>query len=224
MRVAGWIMKLTEPFRRSIRNKLILTMIILAVVPIVTITALAAENSRRSMEAEVISTNLSNMKWTGVYLGDQFAQLNNLIYTVLISPHLSEYLANVEESSLSSQFAAQRNIIDTLTNLFYSAGNHVVGVELYLKEYNKLFTINASQSDIASTAGIPAPYKLLFEQNKDFTIAVGGNDNGKFQLVRSINRFENQEKLGGISPNPLGCTGSDAESIRPGQRSYGIYR
>lgn len=127
MRVAGWIMKLTEPFRRSIRNKLILTMIILAVVPIVTITALAAENSRRSMEAEVISTNLSNMKWTGVYLGDQFAQLNNLIYTVLISPHLSEYLANVEESSLSSQFAAQRNIIDTLTNLFYSAGNHVVG-------------------------------------------------------------------------------------------------
>lgn len=199
MRVAGWIMKLTESFRRSIRNKLILTMIILAVVPIVTITALAAENSRRSMEAEVISTNLSNMKWTGVYLGDQFAQLNNLIYTVLISPHLSEYLANVEESSLSSQFAAQRNIIDTLTNLFYSAGNHVVGVELYLKEYNKLFTINASQSDIASTAGIPAPYKLLFEQNKDFTIAVGGNDNGKFQLIRSINRFENQEKLGGIS-------------------------
>ncbi|OKP81573.1 histidine kinase [Paenibacillus helianthi] len=196
---AKWMMKLSEPFRRSIRNKLILTMILLAVVPIVAITALAAENSRRSMEAEVISTNLSNMKWTGVYLGDQFAQLNNLIYTVLISPHLSDYLANAEEASLSSQFTAQRNITDTLTNLFYSAGNHVVGVELYLKEYNKLYTINASQSDIESPAAIPAPYKLLFDQDKDFMITTDSTDGAKFQLIRSINRFENQEKLGGIS-------------------------
>ncbi|OKP96070.1 sensor histidine kinase [Paenibacillus sp. P46E] len=196
---AKWLMKLSEPFRRSIRNKLILTMILLAVVPIVAITALAAENSRRSMEAEVISTNLSNMKWTGVYLGDQFAQLNNLIYTVLISPHLSDYLANAEEASLSSQFTAQRNITDTLTNLFYSAGNHVVGVELYLKEYNKLYTINASQSDIESPAVIPAPYKLLFDQDKDFMITTDSTDGAKFQLIRSINRFENQEKLGGIS-------------------------
>ena len=197
--VAKWMTRFTEPFRRSIRNKLILTMIILAVVPIVTITALAAENNRRSMEAEVISTNQSNMKWTGIYLGDQFAQLNNLIYTVLISPHLSDYLANDEEASLSSQFAAQKNIIDTLMNLFYSAGNHVIGVELYLKESNKLFTINASQSDIESPDGIPPHYKTLFEQNKDFMIRSDGSDDSKFQLIRSINRFENQDKLGGIS-------------------------
>ncbi|KWX85764.1 histidine kinase, partial [Paenibacillus riograndensis] len=197
--LAKWMMKLSGPFRRSIRNKLILTMIGLAVLPIVAITALAAENSRRSMEAEVISTNLSNMKWTGVYLGDQFAQLNNLIYTVLISPHLSDYLANAGEAGLSSQFTAQRNITDTLTNLFYSAGNHVVGVELYLKEYNKLFTVNASQSDIESPAGIPAPYKLLFDQNKDFMITTDSADGAKFQLIRSINRFENQAQLGGIS-------------------------
>ncbi|MBT2288789.1 sensor histidine kinase [Paenibacillus albidus] len=197
--LSGWIMRLTGPFRRSIRNKLILTMIVLAAVPIVTITALAAENNRRAMEAEVISTNLSNMKWTGIYLGDQFAQLNNLIYTVLISPHLSDYLASAEEAGLTSQFVAQKNIIDTLTNLYYSAGNHVVGVELYLKEYNKLFTINASQSDIESLAELPVPYRQLFEQDKDFIIRADQSDKGKFQLIRSINRFENQEKLGGIS-------------------------
>ncbi|MDQ0192050.1 sensor histidine kinase [Paenibacillus wynnii] len=197
--IANWMVKLTEPFRRSMRNKLILSMILLAVVPIVAITALAAENNRRSMEAEVISTNLSNMKWTGIYLGEQFSQLNNLIYTVLISPHLSDYLAYADEASLSNQFAAQKNIIDTLMNLFYSAGNHVIGVELYLKESNKLFTINASQSDIESPAEIPALYKMLFDQNKDFMIRSDGSDDSKFQLIRSINRFENQEKLGGIS-------------------------
>ncbi|BBH20678.1 histidine kinase [Paenibacillus baekrokdamisoli] len=190
---------LTGPFRRSIRNKLILTMIILSVIPIITITAIAAENSRRSMEEEVIKTNVSNMKWTGIYLDEQFALLNNLIYTVLISPHLSSYLEKVEESSISSEFAAQRNIIDTLTNVFYSGGNHLVGVELYLKENNKLFTINSSQSDIKTTTAIPSPFDQLFEESKDFIIRTNGSDKSKFQLIRSINRFENREKLGGIS-------------------------
>ncbi|NQX45571.1 sensor histidine kinase [Paenibacillus tritici] len=196
---APWIRRFTGPFRRSIRNRLMLTMIMLAVAPIVAITGLAAENNRRSMEEEVISTTLSNMKWTGIHLGSQFAQLNNLIYTVLISPHLSDYLANAEEPGLSSQFTYQRNIIDTLTNLFYSAGNHVIGVELYLKEYNKLFTVDASSSDIASPPSVPAAYKPLFEQNRDFTITTDAGDTSRFQLIRSINRFENQEKLGGIS-------------------------
>lgn len=190
---------LTDPFRRSIRNKLILTMILLSVIPIIAVTTLAAENNRKSMEDEVIHTNLSNMKWTGIYLDEQFTQLNNLIYTVLISPHLSNYLEKSEEASLSSQFTAQKNIIDTLTNVFYSAGNHIVGVELYLKENNKLFTINSSQSDIETPSGIPSPYIELFEQKKDFIIQTNSSDPSKFQLIRSINRFENQEKLGGIS-------------------------
>lgn len=196
---ARWMRRLIEPFRRSIRNKLMLTMIVLAVAPIIAITALAAENNRRSMEEEVISTTLSNMKWTGIHLGSQFAQLNNLIYTVLISPHLSDYLANAEEQTLSSQFTSQRNIIDTLTNLFYSAGNHVIGVELYLKDYNKLFTIHASSSDIASLQAVPPAYKLLFDQNRDFTVTTDRKDPGRFELIRSINRFENQEKLGAVA-------------------------
>ncbi|MBD2867435.1 sensor histidine kinase [Paenibacillus arenilitoris] len=189
----------TDPFRRSIRNKLIFTMIFLSVLPIVAVTGLAAENNRKSMEDEVINTNLSNMKWTGNYLGDQFAQLNNLIYSVLISPHLSDYLANAGEASLSSQFTMQKNIIDTMFNLFYSAGNHVIGVELYAKDTNKLFTINASQNDIRNVSGIPAPYTQLFEQDKDFVIQTSDGDKNEFRLIRSINRFENRDKLGGIA-------------------------
>ncbi|WP_138753150.1 sensor histidine kinase [Paenibacillus sinopodophylli] len=192
---------LTNPFRRSIRNKLIFTMIFLSVVPIIAVTALAAENNRKSMETEVITTNLSNMKWTGVYLGDQFAQLNNLIYTVMISPHLSEYLASTEGSSLYNPYTAQKNIMDTLNNLFYSAGNHVIGTGLYLKEPAKLFNISANQNDLKSTSVVPSPYNILFEENKDFIILSTSGDDGQFQLVRSINRFENRDKLGGISLN-----------------------
>ncbi|MCA0754782.1 sensor histidine kinase [Paenibacillus sp. N4] len=197
--LAKLVKKLTEPFRRSIRNKLILTMIFLSVVPVIAVTGLAAENSRTTMESEVIVTNQSNMKWTGVYLGDQFAQLNNLIYSVLISPHLSDYLANIEEASLSAQFTAQKNIMDTLTNLFYSAGTQVIGVEMYLAEPGKLFTINASQNDIGTVSGVPEPYRVLFEENQDFIIRTDESNPEQFLLIRSINRFENQEKLGAIS-------------------------
>lgn len=194
-----FIRALTDPFRRSIRNKLIFTMIILSVLPVIAVTGLAAENNRKSMEDEVIQTSLSNMKWTGIYLGEQFSRLNNLIYSVLISPHLTDYLAKAEETSLASQFTAQKNIIDTLTNLYYSAGNHVIGVELYSRESDKLFTINASQNDMSDVSGIPSTYTQLFERDKDFLIQTEGKDRSEFRLIRSINRFENQEKLGGIS-------------------------
>lgn len=190
---------ITAPFRRSIRNKLIFTMIILSSFPIITISVLAAENNRQSMEAEVVSTNLSNMKWTGFYLDEKFTQLNNLIYFLLISPQLSGYMTSTDDSSLSSQFIAQKSIVDTLTSMYYSAGNHVVGIELYLKERNKLFTINTTQNDIRTPTGVPLLYKDLFEQKKDIIIQTSSEDRTKFQLIRSINRFENQEKLGGIA-------------------------
>lgn len=198
-KIAKLYRSITNPFRRSIRNKLILTMVILSVLPIVTVTLLAAENNRRSMETEVIHTNVSNMKWTSIHLGEQFAQMNNLIYTFLINPYLNAYMTSTEDTSLSSQFTAQRNIIETLTSLYYSAGNHVVGAELYLSERGKLFTVNTMQSEIEQLTEIPPLYKELFEENKDFTIQTSDVDPSKFRLTRSINRFENKEKLGGVS-------------------------
>ncbi|WP_019007175.1 sensor histidine kinase [Cohnella laeviribosi] len=190
---------LTNPFRRSIRNKLILTMIVLSVAPIIAVTGLAAENSRKSLETEVIQTNLSNMKWTGIYLGEQLTQLNNLIYTILISPQLNDYLFKFEGTDLSSQFAAQKNIVDTLTSVFYSGNHHVVGVELFVKERNKLFAVNGMQIGIASPERTPPPYEELFKEKKDFLIRTTPGDPSKFQLIRSINRFEDREKLGGVS-------------------------
>ncbi|MDQ0059607.1 sensor histidine kinase [Paenibacillus harenae] len=191
--------KLVEPFKRSIRNKLILTMILLAIVPIAAITGLAADNSRQSMETEVIATNQSNMKWTGIYVGDQFAQLNNLIYSTLISPHLSDYLANVEEGSPSTQFTIQKNLIETLNNMFYSAGNQVIGVEMYLAEPKKMFVINASQNDIESVSIQPEPFRTMADNNQDFMVRTDEARPDQFQLIRSINRFENQDRLGYIS-------------------------
>ncbi|WP_338533643.1 histidine kinase [Paenibacillus peoriae] len=189
---------LSQPFRRSIRNKLLLAMIVLAALPVITVTGLAAENSRQSMEDEVIDMNLSNIKWTGNYLGEQFSQLNSLIYSILLNEHLSETIMGTEDDSLSSQLTAQRNITDMLSSVLYSANTNVISAELYVRDSDKLFRISSAGSEVHSPTEVPEPYKELFDEKQYFMIHTDPGKPGQFEFTRSINRFENRQVLGGV--------------------------
>ncbi|MEC0182372.1 sensor histidine kinase [Paenibacillus peoriae] len=202
-RVVRWFRALTAPYRRSIQLKLILTMIVLSVVPVIAVTVLAAEKSRASMETEVVETNMSNMKWTGIYISDQLDRLNQLIYSIQISPDLSDYLNEREPDSLSSQFNAQRKMLNTLANVYYSAGSHVIGIQLYLKQSQSLFTFNGMQNDITTVSGIPPQYAEMWQANKDYLIRTSPADAERFTLIRSIRRFEDQKQTGVISLDVL---------------------
>ncbi|ALP36204.1 histidine kinase [Paenibacillus sp. IHB B 3084] len=202
-RVVRWFRALTAPYRRSIQLKLILTMIVLSVLPVIAVTALAAEKSRASMETEVVETNMSNMKWTGIYVSDQLDRLNHLIYSIQISPDLSDYLNEREPGNLSSQFNAQRKMLNTLANVYYSAGSHVIGIQLYLKQPQTLFTFNGMQNDITTVNGIPPQYAEMWKANKDYSIRTSHADPERFTLTRSIRRFEDQKQTGAISLDVL---------------------
>ncbi|MFB9277042.1 cache domain-containing sensor histidine kinase [Cohnella cellulosilytica] len=189
--------KLLLPFRRNIRNRLILIMVLLPVVPIAIVTAIAVENNRSSMEAEIVETNLTNMKWTADNLDERFAQLNNLIYSIQIYPELSDYMMNGTDD-LSRRFAAQRSVMNMLTSVSYSSNRHLRGVQLYLKEAGRWFIVDSMRNDIETVHLPPEPFKELFDNGKDYVVRSSSNPE-RFQLVRSINRFENREKLGGIA-------------------------
>lgn len=191
--------KLADPFKRSIRNKLILTMTLLAVLPVLVMTAMAAENARSSMEEEIMETNRANMKWASTYLGEQFARMNNLIYSIQISDEVHQYLALNRDAPAASRFDEQKAVFNMLNSVYYSAGNYVFGVELYLKELDTLFTFNSMENRIKSVSGIPAEYHELFAEHKDFTIINDPNDPEKFHMTRSMNRFEDQAQIGAIS-------------------------
>ncbi|WP_068505140.1 sensor histidine kinase [Paenibacillus kribbensis] len=190
---------LSEPFRRSIRNKLMLAMIMLAVLPVITVSALAAEKSRQSMEDEVIETNLSTIKWTGIYLGEQFSRLNSLIYSILLNEHLSENIMETENDSLSSQFTAQRNITDMFSSVLNSANTNVISAELYVRDSGKLFRFSSDGSEIRSPEEIPVPYKELFDEKQYFMIRNDPGKPGQFEFTRSVNRFENRQAVGGVT-------------------------
>ncbi|KAF6577840.1 sensor histidine kinase [Paenibacillus sp. EKM212P] len=202
-RAVRWFRALTAPYRRSIQLKLILTMIVLSVLPVIAVTVLAAEKSRASMEAEVVETNMSNMKWTGIYISDQLDRLNHLIYSIQISPDLSDYLNEREPDNLSSQFNAQRKMLNTMANVYYSAGSHVIGIQLYLKQSQTLFTFNSMQNEITTVSGIPPQYAEMWQANKDYSIRPSSADPERFILTRSIRRFEDQKQTGVISLDVL---------------------
>lgn len=191
--------RLIDPFKRSIRNKLILTMTLVAVLPVIVITAVAAENARSSMEAEVMDTNRVNMNWASVYLAEQFTRMNNIIYSIQISDELHQYLALGQEAPASSRFDEQKAVFNMLNSVYYSAGNYVFGVELYLKEQDTLFTFNSMESRIKTVADIPQGYHKLFTEHKDFTIINDPVDPQKFHMTRKMNRFEDQAQIGAIS-------------------------
>lgn len=188
-----------HPIRKSIRTRLIVTMVLIAIIPTLAVTLLAMDNSRRSMEEEVVNTNLSNIKWTGIYLDQQFEQLSNLMYSVLINPDMMTYLGDTERKSVAEQYTEQKNIDNLLTSAYYSAKNHMVGVEVYVQSKQRIFKVNSSGSHMESVSATPYYFNLLSNTNKDLILSNDPNDNDKFRMTRSINRFENRDRLGYIS-------------------------
>lgn len=186
-------------WRSSIRGRLMLAMILVAAVPVAVVTGMAADTNRKAIEAEVVESNLTNMTWTRLYLSDQFIQLNNLMYSVMINQSLSEYLRYVDEAELANQYTAQRNLLETLTSSYYSANQSITSVELYLPDAGKRFMVNSDGSNIWPQPEAPAEYAQLFETRQASAILPVPGQPDQFKLIRSINRFETRQPYGGIA-------------------------
>ncbi len=99
---------------------------------------------------------------------------------------------------MPGQFTIQRNIINTITSVYYSGNNNLMEIELYVKDKNKLFTINDMRNDIQSPVTEPPVWRDLVMQQSDFIIRDSPEETPNFNFVRSMNRFENKEKIGSV--------------------------
>ncbi|MFS0724408.1 histidine kinase [Paenibacillus sp. 1P07SE] len=185
--------------RSSIRGKLMLVMILVASVPVAVVTGMAADTNRKAIEAEVVESNMMNMTWTSLYLSDQFVQLNNLMYSIMINQNLGDYLKYLDEAELPSQYTAQRNLLEGLTASYYSANKSVIAIELYLPDAKKRFVINSNGSNILTQPESPQEYTELFQSGQASRIVPVSGQPDQFKLIRSINRFETRQPYGGIA-------------------------
>lgn len=211
---------ITGPFRKSIRNKLILIMVVLTVLPVIIVTLLATDNTRASMEDEVLASNLSRIGWTGDYLEQELSGLNTIVYTIFISPALNEYLRVLDETSNASLYDVQKEVIDTITSVSYSANENLFDIQLYMLKNHKQFKISMMQTAIKTPPHIPDMYLQMIAGKEDYLIQNSTETPGYFELTRSLNRFETKEQLGFVTLKVNWKITADAmDLINPGLES-----
>lgn len=91
--------------KTSIRFRLMLIMICLTTLPVITITWVAANNTRNSVEKEIINTNSSRMMWADQYLNELIQQINSLFYTLQTDRRMMDGFDNIDSFGNSIRFA-----------------------------------------------------------------------------------------------------------------------
>jgi two-component system, sensor histidine kinase YesM len=182
--------------RIGIRFRLMVLMICLTTLPVVTVTWLATNNTRHSVEQEMISANNSRMEWANQYLDELIQQMNILFYTVQINSELMGDLQQVDNPNKNVQYETQKYISDTLTALFHSNSRKIDDFTLYIHESKKALSVNyvgriISYMDIQNgpwSRMLDTPTNMYFKQETDGIYA-----------FHSMNRFEDHKLLGGLA-------------------------
>jgi two-component system sensor histidine kinase YesM len=182
--------------RLGIRFRLMVLMICLTTLPVATVTWLATNNTRNSVEQEIISANNSRMEWANQYLTELIEQMNILFYTVQIDTELMGDLQQVDNPNNNVQYETQKYISDTLTSLFHSNSRKIDDFTLYIHESKKALSVNyvgslISLMDIQTgpwSRMLDTPTNMYFKQESDGIYA-----------FHSMNRFEDHKLLGGLA-------------------------
>ncbi|MDG0814199.1 sensor histidine kinase [Cohnella rhizosphaerae] len=184
--------------RTSLRMRLTVLMICLTALPVVTVTWLAAGNTRSSVEKEIVRADTSRMLWADQYMNELIEQIDILFYTLQIDQELMRGLGNIDNPDPVVQYQTQELLRDKLTSAFHANSRKVDDLTLYMQAYRKAFTVNYTTSGLIRTFDIAAnepwsrisrgPVNMYFKQTPDGTYAYHG-----------INRFEDRALIGGIS-------------------------
>ncbi|MFC5401451.1 sensor histidine kinase [Cohnella soli] len=181
----------------SIRVKLMVMMICLTTLPVMTVTWIATNNTRSSVEKEILRANESRMMWADQYLDELTQQIDILFYTLQINESLMSAIMMTDDPNVGVQFRTQKTIRDTLTSTFHANSRKVDDLTLYNHADRKAFTVNYANSGLSSkldiTSGpwsrmLTTPVNMYFKQTGD-----------GIRAYHSINRFEDRKLLGGLS-------------------------
>ncbi|MDQ8737293.1 sensor histidine kinase [Paenibacillus sp. LHD-38] len=183
--------------RTSIRYRLMVLMICLTTLPVLTVTWIAMNNTRGSVEKEIIDANRSRMLSADQYLDELIRQMDVLFYSLQVNQPLIEGLNAIDNQSGSGQFRTQKYIQETLTKAFYANSKKIDELALYTHQSQKIYSVNYANSGLIYSLDIEkgnwnrmlqAPINMYFKQA----------DSGIYAF-HSMNRFADQELLGGLS-------------------------
>lgn len=182
---------LLSPFNKSLRYKLMLIMVAIAVLPLSLVTLFATRTTKQSLSLEVIRSNESRMEWAGKYFNEKYDQLQAIAYSVLLDKNL--FPNNNPDDATDSY------INEKLRALYIANNSQIIRISFYMKSKQQLFIVDKDAVRATSQLSTPSmDWKTTEESFESVNIITNVNRN-YFSIVRSMNRFENREVLGGVS-------------------------
>ena len=185
---------------KSIRLRLVVLMICITTIPIVTVTWIATNNTRDSVEQEIIKANNSRMEWADQYLSKLIEDIDGLFYSIHINQELMDSISEVDNTDSRIQYEIYDYIRQTVNPIFYSNSSILKELTLYNHQSRKAFFVNYERTGKITHLNIndnqswnrllEGPINIYFES---------ADESGAVSVYHSINRFEDQKLLGGIS-------------------------
>ncbi len=186
-----------DMIRTSIRLRLMVMTILLTTLPAITITWIATNNTRNSVESELIDANTSRMMWVDQYVSTFLQQLDAVFYSLHTDQQLISSMNGLSSANVALQSKSQAYISDTLTTTFINNSQLVDELNLYIHNTGDLYSVDSANSGTISRLDtettpwrriLAGPINVYFKQESDGIYA-----------FHSINRFEDHKLLGGIS-------------------------
>lgn len=183
--------------RTSIRFRLMVIMICLATIPVITVTWIATNNTKSSVQKEIISANTSRMLWADQYLNELIEQIDIMFYTLQINQKLMAGVNDIDNPNRSIQFNTQKYIQDTLMSSFYANSRKVDELSLYIHSNHKAFAVNYATSGTISNLNITkGVWSRILKRAVNMYFKQSGSS---IYAYHSVNRFPDKKLLGGLS-------------------------
>lgn len=193
-----------SPIRRSIRMKLMLLMLLIALLPLTIATAISYENSKKTMVKEILSQNSSKIKWVNSSLTEDLDRIDKSLTAFYYDGNVDFYLSKTDEGN-ALMFYGLSYFKDKLSSYYYSNYGDFEAITFYIEEIQKAYHISGEGG--FSSPLIPDLLKknINRQRNEDVNITFKGNeiyniteyindDNGPY-VTKFYRRFEDQKLM-----------------------------
>ncbi|MEX2443611.1 MAG: sensor histidine kinase [Alkalispirochaeta sp.] len=185
------------PRRHGLRFRLMVLMVSLTTIPVLLLTWVAVENTRRSVEAQIIDANVTRVRWAAQYLEGTLQRFEELFYSLQIDEDFQQILASAEETASGPAVDRdQRELVRLLTTSYYSYSGMVDQLLVYIHATGRAVELDSVTSGRVTYPDLSTRlWEGALEQPIPLSIRRSGDD---LYALHTINRFRDQSFQGAM--------------------------
>lgn len=195
----------------SVRVRLLVTIVVLAVLPVAMLAVVAIGNLRDFSTRESVEANLARMNWGASYLEELIDQMDRMFYSLQINEELNDNILGLDSDDINLHFKSQQLVSETLATAYYANASKIDELAYYSSRTNKVFSVSYKVlGEIETLSNLKGywhrlestPTNIYFEPQNEAIYA-----------VHSLNRFSDKQVYGGLAVKLRKEVWSDIQEI-----------